>query len=54
MSSARRSSLLPLVYAPVAAVAAVEALWMPAAVLAAGGAAQLAARRHAARAQPGT
>ncbi|NHC14509.1 hypothetical protein [Motilibacter deserti] len=49
MSVKHRTSLLPLVYAPVAAVAAVEALWMPAAVLAAGGAAQLAARRHAHR-----
>ena len=49
--SLRRTSLFPLVYAPVAAVAAVEAMWMPAAVLAAGGAAQAAVRRHAHRAQ---
>ena len=52
MSSLRPTSLLPLVYAPVAAVAVVEAMWLPAAVVVAGGAAQAAARRrsHAARA----
>jgi len=46
MSSLRPTSLLPLVYAPVAAVAVVEAMWLPAAVVVASGAAQVAARRH--------